>query len=1055
MINNRQTSMVRIQLRACWGHVSRIAGFAFAIAFLCALATVTIAAESPVRLGNNGRLEYQNGDRGDRIPDFSYCGYQNANVALPYVAAQIRVAPSGADDTKRIQAAIDYVSRQPVDANGLRGAVLLGSGEFQVSGQLRITASGVVLRGKGAGADGTVIRATGQSRRALIRVLGQSRDKDAVGGRRVAIVDDYVPVGETKLRLASTDGLVSGQAIEIVHPSSKAWISKLKIDRLGWRERTRDISWLRTIASVDGDSIEIDIPLTLAIDKDLSQAYLKAVDGREDTHDVGIEDISFVSDYDHQNPRDEEHAWYGIQMQNVRDGWVQRVSFKHFAGGAIMLGERTSRITAVDCASFAPVSELGGYRRQTFFTMGQQCLFLHCWSEFGMHDFSVGHCAAGPNAFVDCYAKNALGDSGPRESCANGVLYDNVRVESNDLNLMNRWNSPPKAGWCSINSLLWQCQAANVRCDDPIVGSNWAIGLWATPHGNGYFEGLSDFVKPISLYQQQLAERIGDEPASRVGPFLLNPVGATNPSVEQAQRLAAASNVPARQLIDEIKGRWETRTDAGDSAPEIAEIVIEQQTVTDFASTAQLKIQSGWLTMNGQLLTGNHFTPTWWRGELHPERAAEMGPAITRFAPGRDGVGLTDDLAVTAEFMATRNFASYDHHYGLWYDRRRDDHLMVRRIDGEVIPPFYEQPFARSGTGTASDGLSKYDVRRFNPWYWDRLKAFAAFGEQNRHAFVLFHQSYFQHNILEAGAHWADSPWRPANNINDVELQEPPPYVGDKRIFIAEQFYDVSKPKLRHLHRNYIRQCLNNFVGQRNVIQLTSEEYSGPLSFVQFWIDTIVEWENETGNEAAIALSCTKDVQDAILADPIRSTHIDVIDIRYWTYTADGTLYAPAGGQNLAPRQHLRRLKPKSTSFESIVRSVREYRDKFPDKAITYNAHIHCRAKREGWAILMGGGSLPNVPQLPDEVASAIIQMKPSDRLKLGEQQLCLAEDDRQYLIYSNSNTGQHVNLPAGQKWKCFRVSPKSGETVETNQPVDGVIQVDGGQSVLWIKPAS
>ena len=40
---------------------------------------------------------------------------------------------------------------------------------------------------------------------------------------------------------------------------------------------------------------------------------------------------------------------------------------------------------------------------------------------------------------------------------------------------------------------------------------------------------------------------------------------------------------------------------------------------------------------------------------------------------------------------------------------------------------------------------------------------------------VLFHENYFQHNILEAGAHWADCPWRPANNVNDTGLPEPPP----------------------------------------------------------------------------------------------------------------------------------------------------------------------------------------------------------------------------------------------------------------------------------------
>jgi hypothetical protein len=63
-----------------------------------------------------------------------------------------------------------------------------------------------------------------------------------------------------------------------------------------------------------------------------------------------------------------------------------------------------------------------------------------------------------------------------------------------------------------------------------------------------------------------------------------------------------------------------------------------------------------------------------------------------------------------------------DHNYGLWYDRRRDDHERIRRMDGEVWTPFYELPFARSGQGLAWDGLSKYDLTKYNLWYWDRLK---------------------------------------------------------------------------------------------------------------------------------------------------------------------------------------------------------------------------------------------------------------------------------------------------------------------------------------------
>ena len=70
-------------------------------------------------------------------------------------------------------------------------------------------------------------------------------------------------------------------------------------------------------------------------------------------------------------------------------------------------------------------------------------------------------------------------------------------------------------------------------------------------------------------------------------------------------------------------------------------------------------------------------------------------------------------------------------------------------------------PWARSGLGTANDGLSKYDLTKYNPWYFDRLRQFARSCEQL--GLVLYHNFYNTHNVLETGAHWVDFPWRPIN----------------------------------------------------------------------------------------------------------------------------------------------------------------------------------------------------------------------------------------------------------------------------------------------------
>ena len=58
---------------------------------------------------------------------------------------------------------------------------------------------------------------------------------------------------------------------------------------------------------------------------------------------------------------------------------------------------------------------------------------------------------------------------------------------------------------------------------------------------------------------------------------------------------------------------------------------------------------------------------------------------------------------------------------------------------------------------------------------------------------------------------------------------------------------------------------------------------------------------------------------------------VSVIDIRYWWYQADGSAYAPKGGQNLSPRQHARVLHPKSSSAEQVARGKKSYQKECAD----------------------------------------------------------------------------------------------------------------------------
>ena len=1007
--------------------------------------------EPPVFVTKEGKFQYTPDDQGNRIPDFSYAGYKSANEAIPDVAVKVTVPHKAGDATNRIQSAINYVASLPLDKKGFRGAVLLEKGTYQVDGALKINASGVVLRGSGAGDQGTVLLGAGLSRETLIRVAGKDDKKLSA---EIKVTNAYVPVNSFKLSVANGQSFKVGDLVQVRRPSTKNWIEKLGTDHfgggitaLGWKPGQRDIFWDRKVVVVNGNNLTLDAPLTTALDSTYGGGTVAKYTWNGRISNIGIENLKLQSTYNKTNVKDEDHRWMALSFENVADAWVRQVNFEHFAGSAVFVQETAKCITVEDCKSLNPVSEIGGQRRYTFFTNGQQTLFQRLYAEGGYHDFSVGYCAAGPNAFVQCESHLPYSFSGTIDSWASGVLFDIVNVDGNALSYANRGQDGQGAGWSAANSVFWQCAASRVDNFAPPTAQNWAFGTWAQFQGNGFWDMSNEQIRPRSFYYAQLQDRLGDVVKPRIQLLNIETEASSSPPVEVAMALTAQAVKPApllSDLIDAAASRQPILVNAK-GVKTIDQIGVKTPVVP--AKAAAFHVENGVLLRGDALVTGKRRDVPWWSGSARPYGVVNAKPHVTRFVPGRTGEGLTDDLDAMSDSLKADNIVALDHNYGLWYDRRRDDHERIRRMDGEVWVPFYELPFARSGQGTAYDGLSKYDLTKYNNWYWNRLKHFADLADQK--GLVLLHENYFQHNIIEAGAHYADFPWRPANNINNTGFPEPVPYAGDKRIFMADQFYDISHPVRRELHKAYIKKCLDNFNQNSGVIQLISAEYTGPLHFVQFWLDTIKEWEKETGKYAIIALSTTKDVQDAILADKERASVVDVIDIRYWHYQADGKTYEPKGGQNLAPRQHARLLKPKASSFEQVYRAVAEYRQKYPEKAVMYSGDGF---DANGWAVLMAGGSLPAVPTLSKEFLNAASSMKLVSLPGLSPNQYALS-NNQSYIIYNASSNEVQLDLAKGS-YVIHRINPKTGSNHNETVKNGGKISLKNSTSnpeVLWI----
>ncbi|KAF9327013.1 hypothetical protein BG006_009644 [Podila minutissima] len=234
---------------------------------------------------------------GNSIPDFSQVGYRSGNVPLPTVPVKVTLRPSAdptVDDRLRIQTAIDYVGRQPLTPLRLRdgstimarGAVLLQAGFYRVAGSLILKDSGVVLRGEGNRANGTIVIATGDFRHDFIflhglldpsfqgtpQYLTQYGNSKEITPQNALVVrkeqmspvaDEYVPAGTRRVPVKDIQRFRVGQSVVVERDAKDSWVDRLGTSHIpkrpadpsrtmNWDPRQFTLRYMRTVTGIEG-----------------------------------------------------------------------------------------------------------------------------------------------------------------------------------------------------------------------------------------------------------------------------------------------------------------------------------------------------------------------------------------------------------------------------------------------------------------------------------------------------------------------------------------------------------------------------------------------------------------------------------------------------------------------------------------------------------------------------------------------------------------------------------------------------------------------------------
>jgi hypothetical protein len=464
--------------------------------------------------GPDHRLHYRYDAHLNSIMDFSAAGYRGGGEKLPPAAICERLTPAAGDNTARIQAALDKAT----------GAVVLAAGEYEIAGTLRITRSGVVLRGeKGAG-----IRLTGKPH-GFLEIYGAGTWREE--GAAAPILDSYVPAGGSSFRVRDASAFHSGDRVLVLRPVTAEWIHFMGMDTPGGKGQPRDsisagsvIRTDRVVDSVEGDRITLDVPLSDALDSKFTAASLVHYSFPGRITEVGVEGLRIASHFD--IPATATDPQYpALRMDAVEDGWARDLQIQDTQNG-IVTGPGAKRLTLANVRIAHSKAHSVAEAPADFTLEGTQILLDRCSTTGeGAWPVVTESQAIGPLVVLNFTADQ--GGVAPHQPWATGLLVDGGKFPGGTehrpgVTFSDGANGGSGGCWRTGWAVAWNVSSPFLSVQQPPGAMNWCIGCMGAPvtidhAAGGIFDSPGKVVHPSSLYLQQLRDRLGWDAVRNIG----------------------------------------------------------------------------------------------------------------------------------------------------------------------------------------------------------------------------------------------------------------------------------------------------------------------------------------------------------------------------------------------------------------------------------------------------------------------------------------------------------------------------------------------------------
>jgi len=215
-----------------------------------------------------------------------------------------------------------------------------------------------------------------------------------------------------------------------------------------------------------------------------------------------------------------------------------------------------------------------------------------------------------------------------------------------------------------------------------------------------------------------------------------------------------------------------------------------------------------------------------------------------------------DDPPSGFDFEAYLDFLERHHHnfIRLWaWDSTLWDTRANGRLGKDFVHHVAPLPWVRTGPGQARDGKPKFDLKKFDPAYFDRLRArVSAAGRRGIHVSVMLFEGWgLMHGnrgrAAPDGWAWRAHPFHPDNNVNGIDAGTDPEGIGG-------QVHSLKNPAVNAIQATYIRKVVDTVNEFDNVLYEVINE-GGNKEWDWWVIDTIRDYQRTKPKQHLVGLT--------------------------------------------------------------------------------------------------------------------------------------------------------------------------------------------------------